>query len=480
MKKGDILSGIVVETMAAEGKCLSRLEEGRVLFIEGAAPGDTVDVQLTRIKSSFLEGKAVNITTFSSHRATPFCQHFGMCGGCKWQHLAYEKQLEYKHQQVIDNIERIGGLSATGIQPIIGSVNIQFYRNKLDYTFSAQRWLTREELEARKALSTTEGWIESEPGLGYHLPSFFDKVFDVKECFLQPDPSNAIRLVVKEVALKNNIEFFDLRKQTGYLRTLTIRTANTGECMVIVQVAYDKADWLEIVLEAIAANFPQVTSLQYVINTKRNDTFHDLNIVCWKGNAYITEEMKKPTGEGVLKFRVGPKSFYQTNSDQAYVLYQVAWRMADLKGDELVYDLYTGTGTIASFVSGNAKKVIGLEYVAAAIEDAKSNAQLNAISNTDFYAGDMKDLLNDAFLSKHGRPDVVITDPPRAGMHEDVCKMLLKAAPERIVYVSCNPATQARDLKILSEKYDLLAIQPVDMFPHTTHVENVVSLVLRR
>jgi 23S rRNA (uracil1939-C5)-methyltransferase len=489
MKKGDILSGIVVESMAAEGKCLSRLEDGRVLFIQGAAPGDVADIQLFKIKSNFVEGKAIAITKFSEFRETPFCEHFGLCGGCKWQHLNYAKQLQYKQQQVIDNLERIGGLSVATIKPIIASDKIKYYRNKLDYTFSHQRWLTKEELDAKK--SHTENFtgdlapspfgegVRDGVALGYHLPSHFDKVFDVKNCYLQPDPSNAIRLLVKEVAVKNKIPFFDLRKQTGCLRTLTIRMATSDEVMVIIQVASDEPEWLEKILNAIAEKFPQVTSLFYVINTKRNDTFHDLDIVCWKGNPYITEQMKKPDGSGVLNFRVGPKSFYQTNSEQAYTLYEVAWKMADLKGDELVYDLYTGTGTIASFVSAQAKKVVGLEYVKAAIEDAKVNAQLNGITNADFFAGDIKDLLDDTFLKEHGRPDVIITDPPRNGMHEDVCKMLLKAAPKKIVYVSCNPATQARDLKILSERYELVNIQPVDMFPHTMHVENVVSLSLR-
>lgn len=476
MKKGEILSNILVENMAAEGKCLSRLEDGRVLFIEGAAPGDRVDVQLFKIKSSFLEGRAVAFHQYSALRTTPFCEHEGLCGGCKWQHLSYAKQVEFKQQQVIDNLQRIGGLSVSNIKPIIPSAKTTYYRNKLDFTFTNKRWLTRDELDKQKAASDE---VLKEGGLGYHLPSHFDKVFDVKECFLQPEPSNAIRLLVKQVALQHGIDFFNLRDQTGYLRTLTIRTTTTGEVMVILQVAYNKEEWLLKVLQAIADNFPQVTSLLYVINEKRNDTFHDLDIICWKGKPYITEQMQKPDGSGVLNFRVGPKSFYQTNSEQAYVLYEAAWKLADLKGDELVYDLYTGTGTIASFVAGNAKKVIGLEYVKAAIEDAKVNASINGITNTDFYAGDMKDLLNDDFLNQHGHPDVVITDPPRNGMHEDVCKMLLKAAPQKIVYVSCNPATQARDLKILAEKYDLIDIQPVDMFPHTTHVENIVSLKLR-
>lgn len=482
MKKGDIIENIVVETMAAEGKCLSRVN-GLVLFIEGAAPGDVVDVSLTKIKSSFLEGKVVQIKQLSTNRATPFCSHFGLCGGCSWQHLQYSIQLTYKQQQVVDNLERIGGLTLPSISTIVASDKIQYYRNKLDYTFSSHRWLTYEELQSKKALSPGEGLgeadtsIPAEPALGYHMPKKFDRVFDVKECFLQPEPSNGIRLAVKDEAVKNEIPFFDLRRQTGFLRTITIRTANTGETMIILQVTEDKMEWTEKILNRLEKDFPQITSFNYIINAKRNDTFHDLDIICWKGKPYITEKMQKPDGSGTLQFRVGPKSFYQTNSDQAFELYKVAWQLAELKGDELVYDLYTGTGTIANFVAGQAKKVIGLEYVSAAIDDAKVNSQINGITNTDFYAGDIKDLLDDEFLSVHGRPDTIITDPPRNGMHEDVCKMLLKAEPKVIVYVSCNPATQARDLKILSEKYNITAVQPVDMFPHTIHVENVVRLV---
>ena len=482
MKKGDVIENIVVETMAAEGKCLSRVN-GLVLFIEGAAPGDVVDVSLTKIKSSFLEGKVVQIKQLSTNRATPFCSHFGLCGGCSWQHLQYSVQLTYKQQQVVNNLERIGGLTLPPISTIIPSDKIQYYRNKLDYTFTSHRWLTYEELLSKKALSPGEGLgeavteIPAEPALGYHMPKKFDRVFDVKECFLQPDPSNGIRLAVKDEAVKNEIPFFDLRRQTGFLRTITIRTANTGETMIILQVTEDRIDWTEKILNRLEKDFPQITSFNYIINAKRNDTFHDLDIICWKGNPYITEKMQKPDGSGILQFRVGPKSFYQTNSEQAFELYKVAWQLAELKGDELVYDLYTGTGTIANFIAGHAKKVIGLEYVAAAIDDAKVNSQINGITNTDFYAGDIKDLLDDEFLSVHGRPDTIITDPPRNGMHEDVCKMLLKAEPKVIVYVSCNPATQARDLKILAEKYDITAVQPVDMFPHTIHVENVVRLV---
>lgn len=472
MKKGDRLNDIVIETMAAEGKCIAKVD-GLVIFLQGGAPGDTVEVELTKIKSNYLEGKVVTVQKLSPHRAEPFCEHFGTCGGCSWQHINYETQLKYKQQQVIDNLERIGGLTLPAITPILASRKINYYRNKLDYTFTANRWLTKEELN----LAIEEKRYET--GLGYHIPRMYDRVFDVKNCYLQPDPSNGIRLLARKVAVENEIPFFDLRKQIGFLRTLTIRTANTGEVMIILQVTYDEMKWIELMLKTLTDEFPQITSANFIINGKRNDTFADLDVVCWKGNPYITETMQKPDS-GILQFRVGPKSFYQTNSEQAFELYKVAWQMADLKGDELVYDLYTGTGTIANFVAGQSKKVIGLEYVAAAIDDAKVNSKINNITNTDFHAGDMKDLLNDSFLSQHGKPDTIITDPPRAGMHEDVTNMLLKAAPKRIVYVSCNAATQARDLKILSEKYDITAVQPVDMFPQTIHVENVARLDLKK
>ena len=478
MKKGDVIEDIVVETMASEGKCVARVN-GLVIFLEGGAPGDVVNARLTKIKSSFLEGKVTAIKALSPHRATPFCVHFGTCGGCSWQHIEYETQLLYKQKQVADNLERIGGLTIPEIKTILPSKNTRFYRNKLDYTFSAQRWLSYDELAERKALDPENPWGVAEPALGYHMPRKYDLIFDVLECHLQPDPSNAIRLAAKDEAIKNDIPFFDLRKQVGFLRTLTIRTATTGELMVILQVTYEKIEWIEKILMRLANDFPSITSFQYIINGKKNDTFADLDIICWNGMPYITERMPKPDGSGWLEFRVGPKSFYQTNSEQAFELYRVAWEMADLKGTELVYDLYTGTGTIANFIAGHAKKVIGLEYVADAIEDAKNNSAINKITNTDFYSGDIKDLLDDKFLSTHGRPDTVITDPPRAGMHEGVSRMLLNASPETIVYVSCNPATQARDLKILSEKYDIAGIQPVDMFPHTMHVENVAKLVLR-
>jgi 23S rRNA (uracil1939-C5)-methyltransferase len=478
MKKGDRLEGITIETMGAEGKCVAKVN-GLVLFIQGGAPGDVVEVELTKIKSNFLEGRVTTVQKLSPLRSKPFCEHFGLCGGCSWQHINYETQLKYKQQQVVDNLERLGGLTLPAISPILGSAQTQHYRNKLDYTFTAGRWLTLEELDAKKKSGTEplpSGRFPDEPGLGFHIPRMFDRVFDVHTCYLQPEPSNSIRLLALKIALENNIPFFDLRKQVGFVRTLTIRTTSTGEVMVILQVTHDEKKWIELILKTLTDTFPQITSANYIINNKRNDTFADLDVICWKGNPYITEQMLKPDGSGILKYRIGPKSFYQTNSQQAHELYKIAWQLADLKGTELVYDLYTGTGTIANFVAGNAKKVIGLEYVASAIEDAKVNSQLNDISNTEFFAGDMKDLLNENFLTQHGRPDVIITDPPRAGMHEDVTRMLLQAAPEKIIYVSCNAATQARDLKILTELYTIAAVQPVDMFPQTMHVENVVRL----
>jgi len=470
MKKGEIVVNIKVETMAAEGKCVGKIN-GQVIFLEGCAPGDTVDAEITKIKSAFLEGRVTAITAFSEDRTDPFCIHFGLCGGCSWQHIRYETQLRYKHKQVIDNLERLGGLILPEPRPIIPSGKTRFYRNKLDFTFSSQRWLTKKEM----AISPPSDAV-ADPALGYHIPRKYDKVFDVQECHLQPNPSNAIRLAVRDEAIKNNIPFFDLRKQVGFLRTLTIRTANSGEVMAILQVTYDKMPWIETILRRMEQDFPEITSFHYVINGKKNDTFHDLNIVCWKGNEFITELMPRPDGSGLLQFRVGPKSFYQTNSDQAQALYLETWKMANIGPDELVFDLYTGTGTIANFVAGQARKVIGLEYVKEAIDDARVNSAINNITNTEFFSGDIKQLLTHSFLSEHGKPDVMITDPPRAGMHEDVTRMMLEASPQRIVYVSCNAATQARDLAILAEKYEITAVQPVDMFPHTMHVENIVSL----
>ncbi|MBX2900248.1 MAG: 23S rRNA (uracil(1939)-C(5))-methyltransferase RlmD [Cyclobacteriaceae bacterium] len=481
MKKGDRLQNIAIDTMGAEGKCVAKVN-GQVLFLQGGAPGDTVEVELTKIKSNYLEGRVVSIQKLSPHRSEPFCEHFGLCGGCVWQHINYATQLHYKQQQVADNLEHIGGLTLPPLTPILGSAQTQHYRNKLDFTFTSGRWLTHQELDLKKNQGLEplpSGRYPDEPGLGFHIPRMYDRVFDVHTCYLQPQPSNSIRLLARKTAIENNIPFFDLRKQVGFLRTLTLRTTTTGEVMVILQVTYNEMKWITLLLQTLTDAFPQITSANYIINSKRNDTFADLDVICWKGNPYITEQMPKPEGHGTLQFRIGPKSFYQTNPHQAYQLYKVAWQLADLKGTEHVYDLYTGTGTIANFVAAHARQVIGLEYVAAAIDDARINATINHITNTRFYAGDMKDLLTENFLTQHGRPDVVITDPPRAGMHEDVTRLLLHAAPARIVYVSCNAATQARDLKILSEKYTLTAVQPVDMFPQTMHVENVVRLDLK-
>ncbi len=470
MKKGDLINDLNIESMAAEGKCVGRLG-GRVIFVEAAAPGDRVNVQVTKVKSKYAEARLIEVSQASNLREEPFCSHFGLCGGCKWQHVNYTTQLKFKQQQVVDNLERIGGFELPEVKPILEASKTTYYRNRLDFTFSNKKWLTKDEMQ--RELSNVK------PTLGFHVPGKFDKAFHVTHCHLQDSPSNEIRNAVFDVVVKNNIPFFDLREQTGFLRTLTIRTTSTGECMVILQVAHENLDWTHAILDHVYKILPEITSLNYIINNKRNDTFSDLEVICHKGKPYITEEMPKANKPGSLQFRIGPKSFYQTNSSQAYELYKATWKLAELKGDELVYDLYTGTGTIANYIASYVKKVIGLEYVADAIEDAKVNARINEIDNTEFFAGDIKDLLNDNFILAHGKPDVIITDPPRAGMHEDVCKMMLKVSPEKIVYISCNPATQARDLKILAENYQIMQVQPVDMFPHTSHVENIV-LMLRK
>ncbi|WP_187696482.1 23S rRNA (uracil(1939)-C(5))-methyltransferase RlmD [Xanthovirga aplysinae] len=463
-KKNIVIEKLPIESVAAEGKCVAR-HENKVVFVEGVAPGDVVDVRVKRKKKSFLEAYPIHFHEYSKLRVQPFCKHFGTCGGCKWQHLTYEQQLHYKQQQVTDNLQRIAKVELPEISPIMGSQQTTYYRNKLEFTFSNKRWITQEEINSAEELDRD--------ALGFHIPGRFDKILAIDHCYLQPEPSNEIRLAVDQYAKANQLTYFDLVEQEGLLRNLIIRTANTGQVMVILQFYYDSKEEIEGLLKYLQEKFPQITSLQYVINPKGNETFHDLEVKTYSGEPYITEEM-----EG-LKFRVGPKSFYQTNAQQAYDLYKVTRDLAGLKGHEIVYDLYTGTGTIANFVAKGAKEVIGMEYVAAAIEDAKINSQINSIENTRFYAGDIKDLLDDGFMSTHPHPDVVITDPPRAGMHADVIKMLLKVAPKRIVYVSCNPATQARDLALLDEKYSVKAVQPVDMFPHTYHVENVVMLELK-
>ena len=464
LKKGQLLESVAIEELGAEGKCVSRYNN-IVIFSEGTVPGDIVDLEVTHLKKKkFGEAKIARITHPSEHRTEPKCQHFGLCGGCKLQHIDYETQLHFKQKQVKDNLERLGKIEIPAIQTIIGSGKIYEYRNKLDFTFSNKRWLLAEEMSLEH---------ETLYGLGFHLPGKFDRVIDIEHCHLQPEPSNGIRLEVKKYALKHGLSFYNVRAHEGFLRNLIIRTTNTNEVIVLLQFNEDKKEWINPLLDHLLATFPQITSLVYFINTKKNDTYSDLDVHVYHGPGYIQEKM-----EG-LTFRVGPKSFYQTNSDQAYELYKVARSFAGLTGKEVVYDLYTGTGTIANFIAAQAKQVIGIEYVEAAIEDAKINAEINNIHNTLFYAGDMKDVLNKEFIDKHERPDVIITDPPRAGMHEDVVNTLRFIGAPKIVYVSCNPATQARDLALLDPDYKVTAIQPVDMFPHTAHVENVVLLEKR-
>jgi 23S rRNA (uracil1939-C5)-methyltransferase len=462
-KQLPLLEKVLITDIAAEGKAIAKVDE-KVVFVPFVAPGDVVDIQITRKKNSYAEGKAVFIHSLSERRSRPFCEHFGVCGGCKWQHIPYEDQIKYKHKQVIDNLTRIGKIEPEEILPIMGSEKTVFYRNKLEYTFSDKRWLTEEQIRSGEA-------VEDMNGLGFHIPGMFDKVLDIRKCWLQDDVSNRVRMAVREYCLTHEgYPFFDLRNQEGLMRTLLIRTTSTGELMVVVVFYREDRQRREALLSHLAERFPEITSLQYVINGKANDTITDQDVIVYRGKDHIIEQM-----EG-LSFKISPKSFYQTNSEQACNLYGIAREFAGLTGEELVYDLYTGTGTIANFVSRRARKVIGIEYVPEAIEDAKVNSALNHIDNTLFFAGDMKDILNENFLSEHGRPDVIITDPPRAGMHGDVIRTILSAAPKRIVYVSCNPATQARDLQLMAHQYTVKKVQPVDMFPHTHHVENVVLL----
>lgn len=462
--KGKILQGLEVIDMADEGRALARYE-GLVVFIDKAVPGDVVDVRIRKKHSSYLEAEVVELVEPSPHRITAFCAHFGTCGGCKWQYLDYSAQLQYKQKQVVDALTRLGRLENPPVLPIMGSELTRHYRNKLDYTFADKKWLTRDEYTDR---DQTGG-----PALGFHIPGRFDKVLDIDTCYLQPEPSNRIRLAVRDYAIEHQLPFMSLRNKAGMMRGLIIRNTLAGGLMVIVMVYEDRREELLGLLEHLAQHFPEITSLLYVINPKANDTFHDLEVHCYKGDSFITEEM-----EG-LQFRIGPKSFFQTNPTQTLQLYRLAREYAQLKGTETVYDLYTGTGTIAQFVARSATKVVGIEYVKDAIADAEVNARLNGIGNTVFYAGDMKELLTDELFRKEGSPDVIITDPPRAGMHFDVVERLLQSNCPRIVYVSCNPATQARDIEMLSAKYDLIKAQPVDMFPHTAHVECVALLELR-
>lgn len=461
-KAPQILENIQVIDASSDGQAVARTSE-YVIFIKGAVPGDVVDVQITRKKSKYREANTINVKQASDKRTAPVCSHFGVCGGCKWQNMSYEWQLFYKQKQVTDALTRLAKIELPEIQKIIPSKKTYHYRNKLEYTFSNKKWLTIEEIESKKE-------FDNRNALGFHIPGLFDKVLDIDTCHLQEEPSNSIRLAVKDFALKNELPFFDLREQNGLLRNIIIRSTSTGEWMVILSFFYNDKENISKLMDHLSEKFPQITSLQYVINSKKNDTIGDLDIQVFKGNDSIYEVM-----EG-LKFKIGPKSFYQTNSEQAYELYKVTRDFANIKNNEVVYDLYTGTGTIANFVAHQAAKVVGVEYVPAAIEDAKINSNINNIHNTVFYAGDMKDVLSTAFVEQNGRPDVIITDPPRAGMHEDVTKKILEIEPDRIVYVSCNPATQARDLQLLDAKYKVTKVQPVDMFPQTHHVENVVLL----
>lgn len=468
-----LLEGVTIEAVAAEGKCLFHWND-LVVFVPFCVPGDICDIQIRRKKHSFAEGEVVRFVEYSKVRAVPFCKHFGVCGGCKWQNLPYEEQLKFKQQQVFDQLHRIGKIELPEFRTILGSVKTQEYRNKLDFGCANKRYLTKEEITALPKDESQS--LKDVPAIGFHITGAFDKILPIEKCWLMDDLHNQIRNDIRDYAMEHGISFFDLRAQVGLLRDIIIRNSASGELMVIIQFHYDETggekEALDL-LQHVADTFPQITSLLYLDNQKCNDTIGDQEILVFKGKDHIFELMED------LKFKVGPKSFYQTNTEQAYHLYSVAREFAGLTGSELVYDLYTGTGTIANFVAKKAKKVIGIEYVPEAIEDAKINSEINGIENTLFYAGDMKDILTDDFIAEHGRPDVIITDPPRAGMHPDVVKTILRAAPDRIVYVSCNPATQARDLQDLDEQYKVIEVQPVDMFPHTPHVENVVLLKKR-
>ena len=462
IQKGSIIENVEITGIGAEGKAIGRVDNF-VIFVEDAVPGDFTDVLIYRKKKNYADGRSVNIRKPSPDRVDPFCEHFGVCGGCKWQHLTYEKQLAFKQQNIADALERIGKLELPAILPIIGSAKTKHYRNKLEYTFSNRSWLTRKEL--------SDGDSKEMPALGFHVPLRFDKILDIKKCYLQDDLSNDIRLEVRNFCIANEMKFFDLISQEGGMRNLIIRNSSAGEWMVIVVFHSEDEVNRNKLLTHLKEKFAFITSLLFIVNTKRNDTIFDLEIQLFHGKEYIVEKMEK------LSYRISAKSFYQTNSYQAYELYKVVRNFAQLSGTENIFDLYTGTGTIATFLCGNARQVSGIDYIEDAIRDARQNAIDNNIRNISFFAGDIKDVLNDDFINKNGRPNVIVTDPPRAGMHEDVIKSIRKAAPEKIVYVSCNPSTQARDLQLLSDDFRIEKIQPVDMFPHTSHVENVTLLV---
>ncbi len=464
--KKQVFTNVEVLDAGAKGKTIAKAPDGKVIFLPNAVPGDVVDVQTFKARKAYYDGKATVFHKLSDKRTTPVCEHFNVCGGCKWQDMGYEHQLFYKQKEVTNNLTRIGHIELPEITPILGAAKPYFYRNKMEFSFSDSRWLTQEEVESDADLGDRNA-------LGFHIPGMWDKILDIKKCHLQEDPSNAIRNAVKQFALDNKFEFFNTRNQTGLLRTMMIRTSSTGDIMVVIQFFKEDEAKRILLLDFLAETFPQITSLQYIINSKANDTIYDQEVICYKGEDHIFEEM-----EG-LKFKINAKSFYQTNSDQAFELYKITRAFAGLKGDELVYDLYTGTGTIAQFVAKQAKKVIGVESVPDAITAAKENAQLNNINNVEFFVGDMKLVFNDAFIAKHGQPDVIITDPPRDGMHKDVVQQILNIAPKKVVYVSCNSATQARDLELMDAMYKVTKTQAVDMFPQTFHVENVVLLERR-
>lgn len=463
IKKNIFIEGAEIVDVSSEGKSVAKVN-GMVVFVEGGVPGDVADVMVTRKKNNYAEGHIVSLRKPSDNRIEPVCEHFGTCGGCKWQHLNYETQLFFKQKTVSDALTRIGKLDVSTQRPILPNKEHYFYRNKLEFSFSDKKWLTNDEIKSGD-------FIDNRQALGFHIPGMFDKILDIKQCYLQVEPSNAIRNAIREFALQHQLTFFNIKQKQGLLRTLLIRTSSTGELMVLIQFYEHQPEHIHSLLSHIRQLFPQITSLQYTINPKGNDTLQDLEILTFSGRDHIMEEM-----EG-LKFKISARSFYQTNSLQAYELYNITRHLCGLTGNEVVYDLYTGTGTIANFVAKHAKKVVGIEYVEDAVVDARENSRLNQIENTTFYAGDMKDVLNETFITAHGKPDVIITDPPRAGMHVDVIHTILKTAPEKIVYVSCNPATQARDLALMMGSYHILSIQPVDMFPQTAHVENVVLLV---
>ncbi|MBP8114759.1 MAG: 23S rRNA (uracil(1939)-C(5))-methyltransferase RlmD [Chitinophagaceae bacterium] len=464
-KKNIILEKLLVEDYAAGGKSLAKVD-GKVIFIENVVPGDVVDVRLMKNKKDWAEGVPIHTHSLSADRVTPFCSHFSVCGGCQWQMLPYEKQLQYKHKQVEETLKRIGKVALPECLPILGAAETRHYRNKVEYTFGNKRYLLKEEL-------TDESVNGQQDVAGFHAKGFFDKVVDIKECFLQAEPTNAIRLAVKELGIKNNWPFYDIRNHTGFLRTMQVRLCTTRELMVNIVVAENDEQKIKLLMETIAKQFPEITTLLYTVNTKWNDSMFDLEPVVYHGKGYVIEKLED------FQFKIGPKSFFQTNTKQGEQLYKVTRDFAELTGNETVYDLYCGTGSIGIFVSKLAKKIIGVEMIEAAIEDAKENATLNNLSSAAFFAGDVIDICNDEFFAEHGKPDVIITDPPRAGMHEKLVKKILDMAAPTVVYVSCNPATQARDLLLLDEKYIVAKVQPVDMFPHTHHIENVVQLKLR-